>query len=333
MKASFITLLGLLALSAHLYAQCNFFEDYSANSAWTQMGSDVEIVNGQLEFQNGSPNGNGQKRVYASLGTTLDAGDTWMAELAFTPNSVGSYLGDPFVGHCLVALTAGTQEPFNACPDLPCTGLPNGTQDGIILMFGASNPTDGNTWMKIKVRDNSTEYTSSSQININTLNVTLYPRLERTSPTKVELSVFSDPGRTNHLAGSPVSLTIPNTVEALNTVQQGSMARGDSRRQLTGSIDDLCITYTNGEVGVKEDRTLKQFAMYPNPSAGHFQLTIAGLKGLAIVEVYDLMGNLVHAETMLHASQSLNISSQIKGVYWVRVVADGTTTTQRMVKL
>lgn len=220
---------------------CDYYDNYNHTDGWTQVGTDVTIANGRVEYQDGSADGE-QRRIYKSLGVSLDSNDTWTAEIDFTPASFGSYQGQPMAGHNLLALTAGTQEPLNDCPDTPCTGNPTGTQDGLMIVCGTYNPPDGSTFFLILARDGALEL-RSDRIFFNGLNTTYYLELERTGGTEVKLSVFSDAARTIPLPGSPVTLAIPGTITGLTTIQHTNHARGMEPRQLTGTVDNLCINW------------------------------------------------------------------------------------------
>jgi len=249
-------------------------------------GGKLQFIDGAIDGSNGP--GEGQKRVYKSLGSTLMSNDVWYAEFDFYPQSVGTHVGQPWTGHTLLAITAGNQEPFNDCSNQPCTGLPSGTQDGLIVYFGANSSPNGDVWMQIRARDNSTEYFSANQIIIPNLTTTYYPRFERLSSTLVQLSVFSDAMRTTHMAGSPVTLTIPNTIDGLNTVQHGNIVRGDYRRELTGTVDNLCINF-NG-VSIEEELTIDDYiSIYPNPSNGQFSISLENNENTSIV-VFNSVG-------------------------------------------
>ena len=54
MKTRVLTLIIAFTLSNSTYSQCDFNEDYSNTNGWTQIGSEVEIINGQLNFINGA---------------------------------------------------------------------------------------------------------------------------------------------------------------------------------------------------------------------------------------------------------------------------------------
>ncbi len=335
MKKQLLILLSVLFASFTLQAQCDFYDDYSSQSGWTQIGTDVQVSNGKVEFLNGAKGGEGslgegQKRVYKNTGLTFNSNDSWVAQFEFTPTSVGTTMGQPWTGHTLFALTAGTQEPFNNCTNLACSGFPNGNQDGVIVMYGADNPPTGNIWFKIKARDNSLEYTSSA-INANTMGVTYYPSLERLSGTNVQLSVFSDAARTVHIAGSPVSLTIPITLTGLTTVQHGNVVRGNYQRELNGTIDSLCINL-NPSIGIFSLESIKNpINLYPNPNNGQFSMALENSDGDALIEVYDLMGKKVFTERNTTGQLVVNIEDQPKGIYFVKVTIGNEVFSEKVV--
>lgn len=226
------------------FAQCDLLDTFSSSTPWTQVGTNVTISNGKARFKNGAANGS-QRRIYRSIGTTLNATKIWKVEVDFYPDTLGVYPSttDPMTSHLPIALTAGTQDMFSNCPNVACTGYPVSNQDGVAIHYVTSNPSDGNVYFQIKARDGKREYTSK-RITANTLKIIYYLRLERTSETNMKMSVFTDSVRTKHITGSPMSLTIPKTLTGLNTAQIGGVARGWSPRQLTGWVDNLCLDYT-----------------------------------------------------------------------------------------
>ena len=322
----------VLIISHSVFSQCDFFDDYTTNSGWAQVGNDVEVINGHVEFINGAiggegPGGDGQKRVYKSLGSTLNASDYWVAQFDFTPVSVGSTQGQPWTGHTLFGLTAGTQEPFSDCTNLACTGFPTGTQDGIIAYFGADNPPTGDIWFKIKAKDGTQEYTSN-QINCVALNTTYYPRIERTSATNVVLAIYSDAARTTQIPGSPVSLTIPNTITGLTTIQHGNAVRGNYQRALNGSIDNLCINFSPLSVKSETENNDGNLIVYPNPSSD--QLTINANMDIHSIQIIDITGKTV--KSFNNKLTTIDIANLSAGVYFIQLIGEENTITKKFVK-
>lgn len=243
-----------------LRAQCDISDDYENPGNWTQIGSQVEITAGSVTFLDGSPCGE-QRRVYRDLGITLDPGHAWTVEVDFNVLFVGSTPTGPAVGHNIVALTAGTQEPLSDCPDVECTGNPQSTQDGIMVTYVTPNPPDGSMGFAIIATDDGKEE-SSERIPGNIVDTDYFITLERTGSDNATLSIFSDAARMTHVDGSPVSLALPPGLGGLTHVQHSNHARGTSERQLTGTVDNLCIMHpltSTSEVIPDDD------LVYPNP--------------------------------------------------------------------
>lgn len=320
-KSIFTTIFFLVSIigSAQL---CNLAIDYSSNSGWTQIGTDVEINNGKLNYLNGAAD-NQQRRVYRNIGTTLNANDTWSAEFDFLPTSTGSW-GGPATGHTLFALTAGNQEPFNDCPNVSCSGLPTGNQDGVIITYVTTNPTDpanhvSNTiFFKIHAKDGTTEYRSANILTGTSMNTNYYLRVERIDSITIQLSVFSDPTRTTHLPNSPLTLTIPSTVDGLTTLQHGNVVRGDSRRQLTGTIDNLCFSYNSATSIPDLTENNLNIRLFPNPTKDMISFT--GLSTNHIIQIHNLAGKLVLETT----NQSrISVGEFASGIYFARIQNEG----------
>ena len=112
------------------------------------------------------------------------------------------------------------------------------------MIYASDNPSTGDLYFSIRAKDEGNE-TGSDRIVANTMGMTYYIKLERTSPTNVILTDFSDAAKIMHLPNSPVTFEIPSTIEGLTTIQHGSIVRGQIERKLTGSIDNLCMIQNN----------------------------------------------------------------------------------------
>ncbi|WP_417600173.1 gliding motility-associated C-terminal domain-containing protein [Owenweeksia hongkongensis] len=227
---------------SNVKAQCNFFDDYTTSTGWTQVSSEVEIINGKVHFINGAKCREFQKRLHKPLGRTIDENDCWEVKFEFKPSSVGSKNNLPYSGHVILGLTAGTNS-FNCdCPDPPCTGRKKGNQDGFLLNYSAQNPPNGDLFFHIIARD-SINLHPSQRIIANSLGATYFITLAKAQKNQVQLSVYSDSGYTNHLPGSPVMLTYPGNIDGLTHVQHGNTINGELRRELTGTLDNVCIKW------------------------------------------------------------------------------------------
>ncbi|MBC9811565.1 T9SS type A sorting domain-containing protein [Crocinitomicaceae bacterium CZZ-1] len=316
---------------------CFFFSDYSSAAGWTQVGTLVEVTGGTLSFINGAPGGSvgsssvgTQRRVHKNIGVTIAAADAWRADFEFTPNTVGQYQNNPYTGHVLMALTAGTQDPLNDCTDLPCTGFPNSTQKGIMVAYAANNPTDGDVYYYVIVRDGvtTTEY-NSPKIIYNELGATLYIKLVKSSATDVELSVYSDSEHTTHVPGSPVSYTIPATIGGLTTVQHASMVRGRVERELTGYIDNLCIT-NQLNLSIKNNDVIPGLSVLPNPV--NDVVYVNSSNEPVKTKIYTLSGDLLFEQNKAEYSNKINVSDYAPGVYMLEITSKDKVIIKKIVK-
>lgn len=100
------------------------------------------------------------------------------------------------------------------------------------------------------------------------------------------------------------------------------------------SIDDILVTEnTDPAFGVDDPEPEVYISVFPNPASG--VLTISGAFGqkqdAAIVEIFNMAGQLIYRN--LNASQKLQIdvSSYAEGLYQVRVIAAGKTSSKKVI--
>jgi|AntDeeMinimDraft_5_1070356.scaffolds.fasta_scaffold01345_9 hypothetical protein len=83
-----------------------------------------------------------------------------------------------------------------------------------------------------------------------------------------------------------------------------------------------------------ENVKLKGFSLYPNPADAEFHLTLGQSSGDVDVAIYDLQGRQVMTKQFQGTSnfdQMVNIQSLSKGVYFVKVKANGTQGTRKLI--
>ncbi len=224
-------------------SQCIYFENFSNPSGWTQVGSLVEIDNGALQYINGAPDGS-QRRVYKEMDTPITNSDTWTATFKFRPDEVGTYQGQPFTGHLIFALSEFSQDPLWDCPDEECTGNPPGTQDAVGVFYFAPNPPNGSLRFRILVRKNGVEY-NSSPISYSTLGNDVYIEFAK-GDANFSLNLYSDPDFNIPIGTGAVNLNLIE-LNTMNFIQHGNEAGGYYYRELTGIVDDVCISMNDGE--------------------------------------------------------------------------------------
>lgn len=294
-----------------------FSDDYTNSQNWTQVGTNVTVNNGRVEYNNNAADGE-QRRVYASLNSNLnpDGFGSWCLSVDFyyeeVPGSNGS-------DHMLVGLTAGNQAPHVDCPDIPCTGYPAGTQDCIGIVFKTTTPTSNDREFAIRYREGSTstEFTSTG-ITVPQTFTNYYILLEHLAPNILSLSVFSDSMRTNHISGSPVATSYPNTISNLQFVQHSNNSQGAFSRYLNGYLDNLDIYDCSTVTSIEDAEPQTLIRAYPNPSTGVFE--IAGLETTSesySAQVFDVQGQLVAKQQI--AEHQLDLSPFPDGAYFVHL--------------
>ncbi len=93
-----------------------------------------------------------------------------------------------------------------------------------------------------------------------------------------------------------------------------------SARTLLGVEVEDSLGIAQGPSNKLQGNFIQGLEVFPNPSAGLIQ--IQGTKGLAEVQVYDLTGALVYAETQVQSS--FDIAHLPLGVYLVRIQTNET---------
>jgi hypothetical protein len=95
-------------------------------------------------------------------------------------------------------------------------------------------------------------------------------------------------------------------------------------------IDDFVI---EGVLST-DDFELKNIAIYPNPSAGIFNIS-SGQKAIEKVEVYDVSGKIVFSSEKLaqtNTISTIDLGDLSNGVYFIKVSADNQKTVKRIIK-
>jgi hypothetical protein len=198
-----------------------FQDDYSTNVGWIQVGGTVTVDSpsfpDRVHFANtfGGCCFNDQ-RVYKQLAAPLPL-NGWVLEFDYI------YTSSQLAGHMPLTLTE-TTDPSQIA----------GATDHVILFHGLSQNN-----LRLWTSGGSQNDGDGIDIVANTIH---YIRLERT-PTNLELSIFSDPARTIHIAGSPVSISIAESdFDSLNYIQHSNSYLAGPARILTGDVDNTVIS-------------------------------------------------------------------------------------------
>lgn len=128
------------------------------------------------------------------------------------------------------------------------------------------------------------------------------------------------------------NIAVPNTASTGNTVMRVRL-RWNTQLADTAS----CYDYTYGEtedyvvniagtsgVGIEENSLLNNVVIYPNPTAGVFNIAVNGGKFSDVgINVIDLQGKVVYSisdkNTAASYTKQINLESLAKGIYYVKI--------------
>ncbi|MEI8204535.1 MAG: T9SS type A sorting domain-containing protein [Bacteroidota bacterium] len=89
---------------------------------------------------------------------------------------------------------------------------------------------------------------------------------------------------------------------------------------------DGCVAFSGA---VHENNNDASITIYPNPTAGSFNLITNQIKSIESIEIYDVYGKLIYQTQK--SVNIIDISSQPNGVYFLRLTADNKQYTQKLV--
>lgn len=282
-----------------------FNDNFNSSSGWTTQSASgaVDISGGLCNFNNAYC---GQyNRTYKSLPVPL-SDNYWKAEsdlhLSANPSGNGA-------GAVVMALTAGTLDfmGYDATQSYTET-----SQDGMAVVLMSQSPTDNqmNNWyFVIESKEADTRTVSSAQINADASMNDYYLRFERTGPGMAMLSVFTDAGRTNHIAGSPITFSVSSTITGLNTMQHGAITPDNASRLINGSIDNDIVCDDMLTTSIKENATAASLTVYPNPFSDYTTIKAGIELNKPVLKVMDVVGR----EMVVDASYSENGFTMRKG--------------------
>jgi hypothetical protein len=263
---------ALLALcSTKVNAQCNatgshYTASYPAGWTLTDNGDGLTTIPTTCNDENGTlayPAGNAMffrsardgREMRLSRDIPVLSDQTWTMDfiLQITPASGGALVSNsPAV--TLASLTADQQSLSSSCVGgslcTSCGTYPNTNMDAMWVAIlseppigGCSDPQTTRNWqIGAFARDGSNAPVASTPISITSGGTgTYYIRLQRTGTNRAILSVYSNPSRSTHLAGSPQCFAIPATVTGLDCLNHEVDPRGWCLRVFNGIVSNLKI--------------------------------------------------------------------------------------------
>jgi hypothetical protein len=223
---------GLLTIFA-FNGFSQWFWNYSTAPVSASSVGGVAISSSKVQFTNAT--GNAFRRYYYPL-ITPALTTYWRLDFDF------SYLqntGPNGMAHFLAALTAGSQ-------DMTCSSLappyPATNQDLIGVKIETPSSSSQASASLTIVAKRTTLQSVSSGIAV-FYGANYYVTLERYASSGLKLSVYSDPNRTLHVAGSPICFTAFDATTGVSTpltyMQHGVVAWAGVDRTMTGSVDNV----------------------------------------------------------------------------------------------
>jgi photosystem II stability/assembly factor-like uncharacterized protein/PKD repeat protein len=95
-------------------------------------------------------------------------------------------------------------------------------------------------------------------------------------------------------------------------------------------IDDINVT--NSTVGIKNIETEMDLEIYPNPSNGIFSIGVISEAKQSQIEVYNILGECIHRQTVTSANSQIDLSSQPNGIYFINITTDFKQYTKKIIK-
>jgi len=87
-----------------------------------------------------------------------------------------------------------------------------------------------------------------------------------------------------------------------------------------------------GSIGIKETESAEEmFSVRPNPSQGIFSIIRKTIKENVPLKVFNSLGELVYQAVLGFEEQTINLSTQVKGIYFVKVYSSDKVYTHKVI--
>lgn len=141
------------------------------------------------------------------------------------------------------------------------------------------------------------------------------------------------------LTGSPSNGTWSGTSVSGNlfdpSVGAGSYSPIYTYTDANGCTGTAGVTIVVSEcTGISENSSAALMTLYPNPNSGQFNIVFAADASDVIVEITDVEGRIVQTQQLnsvvAGVNNTISMESTANGFYFVKVIANGSSTTQRI---
>ena len=209
-------------------ASPDYETDFSSNTGWTQINNDVTVdtSNSRLQY-NPTPDSQDDRVYYdlqTDLGSTVDD-EKWFVQ--YKVNLSGS-----------VAPSAYQMPILSTHTDNLTSGT---TVDQLGIWFGETGSGSGGNYINLRYADGTSALSGSYGSAIGTLSTgtDYYITMIRESATSFKIEVRTGSHTGSHVTGSPITSTIPSTIEDLRYIHFGDHPSSSHTRYLNSYIYDL----------------------------------------------------------------------------------------------
>ncbi len=140
------------------------------------------------------------------------------------------------------------------------------------------------------------------------------------------------------IGGTTAQLSVYSTVDASSNIYTiGSFTNtvdfdcgvGTYTMTSSGGTDIFIHKMSQSTVGIKENLIEKGFSIYPNPSLGLFNITLDSPTHITIT---NILGEEILSKQLASGIQTLDISNQTPGMYFVTINQEGKTSVTKLIK-
>ncbi len=117
-----------------------------------------------------------------------------------------------------------------------------------------------------------------------------------------------------------VFVDIPNFIDTIANVHVTTTNHNITN--INYCVDSVKVHFCgNLAVGISQYSNLNtQIAVYPNPNNGSFQVSLSGNIDNTSIEVYNVIGELVHRQIATSIKSQINLANFSNGIYQIRVL-------------
>ena len=179
---------------------------------------------------------------------------------------------------------------------------------------------------------------------VNTVNGGTNWALQTSGTTDVLYSVFFTDANTGYAVGGDQLNTIgmilkttnggvnwtPQIIPPANTIFSSVYFPAPDTGYVVGFNGTIIKTTDGGVTGITENNKEGSRKVYPNPSAGIFQLSTINYKGPK-VEIYNVMGEKIFQSAICSQQYVIDISSQPSGIYFLQLKTETESFSQKII--